>query len=296
MNSQISGFALINKPAGMSSFQAVNIVKKKLKCRKAGHTGTLDPFAEGLLVVLFGDMTRFFDYFMSFEKTYTAEALFGEETDTEDVTGTVIETSAFIPDLTVVQENINKYKGEITQIPPVYSAVHVNGKRAYQLAREGIKTELKPRKAFIYSLEINSFENKLLNFTVSCSSGTYIRSIARDLARDCKSAAYLKTLIRTDIGNFNLEKAVSPEDFTVDNLMTPYEGIKIMDLNTCTVKDSFRNKIYNGITPDITSFESIPKEGPSAVFDTEKNFAAFIERNEDNFKYRFVIPERNRKI
>ena len=208
--SQISGFALINKPAGMSSFQAVNIVKKKLKCRKAGHTGTLDPFAEGLLVVLFGDMTRFFDYFMSYEKTYTAGAVFGEETDTEDLTGTVTASTDFIPDLSVLSENISKYKGEITQIPPAYSAVHVNGKRAYQLAREGIKAELKPRKAFIYSLEINSFENKLLNFTVSCSSGTYIRSIARDLARDCNSAAYLKTLVRTDIGNFSLENAVFP--------------------------------------------------------------------------------------
>ena len=293
MNS--SGFAIINKPAGMSSFKAVSIIKKKLNVKKAGHTGTLDPFAEGLIVILIGNMCRFFDYFMHYKKSYTAQAVFGEEKDTEDITGKTTAVSEVIPAYTLISEKINNFKGEITQIPPDYSAVHVNGKRAYQLAREGIKTELKPRKTFIHSLNILNFQDNILNFSVTCSSGTYIRSIARDLARDCGSAAYLKSLVRTEIGNFKIENAVSPDNFSTEDLLSEADGIKMMGLNTCIVKDSFKENIFNGKIPDYTFFTDIPEEGSSAVFDTDNNFSAFIEKKGDIFSYHFVIPESREK-
>ncbi len=293
MKFPLSGFALLNKPAGMSSFKAVSILKKKLNTKKAGHTGTLDPFAEGLLVILIGDMTRFFDFFMNFRKTYTAEAVFGEEKDTEDITGETSAVSAFLPDFSTISSKASLFRGEIKQIPPVYSAVHVNGKRAYQLAREGIKADLKPRNSFIYSLDLNSYNDNILNFTVSCSSGTYIRSIARDLARECGSAAFLKSLVRTDIGSFSIKYAVSPDDFRSDMLISPYNGIKQMGISTVTVKDSFRDKMLNGIQPDSESFTSAVPDGPSAVFDSENNFTAFIEKTVNEFRYRFVIPERS---
>jgi tRNA pseudouridine55 synthase len=287
----ISGIALINKPSGISSFQVVSILKKKLNTKKIGHTGTLDPFAEGVLVLLVGNMTRFFDYFMTYKKSYTAEALFGEERDTEDVTGTVTISSDIIPALSDISEKSLKYSGEITQVPPAYSAVHVNGKRAYQLAREGIKTELKPRKTYIHSFDINSYKNDILNFSVSCSSGTYIRSIARDLARECSSASYLKTLVRTAIGDFKLEDAISPENFSINDLISPYEGIIKMGIETCVIKDEFKSKIFNGQMLDSECFENIPIEGSTAVFDNEQNFLSFIETNGDQYKYHFVIPE-----
>ncbi len=296
MKNPVSGLAVINKPAGMTSFQAVSIVKKKLKTRKAGHTGTLDPFAEGLLVILLGDFTRFFDYFMNYRKTYTAEAVFGEERDTEDITGTKISETDNIPDLNELNRNLSSYTGEITQIPPAYSAVHINGKRAYQLAREGIKAELKPRKAFIHSLDINSYDNRILNFTVSCSSGTYIRSIARDLARDCGSGAYLKSLLRTDIGNFNISDAAAPDVFSGEMVLPPYEAVKKMGISIITVKDSFRAKLFNGIMPVSDNFTPLPPEGLSAVFDSSHNFAALIEKNSNEIRYRFVIPESNRQL
>ena len=295
MKNPVSGFALINKPAGISSFQAAGAVKRKLKTRKAGHTGTLDPFADGLLVILIGSMTRFFDYFAGFRKTYRAEAVFGEERDTEDITGAVTVKSDFIPDISLISENTAFFKGQITQIPPVYSAVHINGKRAYQLAREGINADMPERKALIYSFDINSFSNSILDFTVSCSSGTYIRSLARDLARKCSSAAYLKSLTRTDIGNFSLNNAVSPEIFSEENLISPFEGIRLMGINCCTVKTGLIPDICSGKMPDASWFTSELPDGPSAVFDTENNFTAFIEKSGDDFKYRFVIPERNGK-
>lgn len=293
MNSPLSGIALINKPAGISSFQAVSILKKKLNTKKIGHTGTLDPFAEGLLVLLLGNMTRFFDYFMSYKKSYTAEALFGEERDTEDITGKVTISSDTIPPLSVISEKSLKYSGEITQLPPAYSAVHVDGKRAYQLAREGIKTELKPRKTFIHSFGINSYNDSLLNFTVSCSSGTYIRSIARDLARECGSASYLKTLVRTEIGNFKLKDAVLPEYFSINDLITPYDGIKKMGIEICVIKDEFKSRIFNGQTLYSACFETMPKKSNTAVFDKKQNFLSFIQKTAEDYKYHFVIPEGN---
>ena len=296
MKNHLSGFALINKPVGISSFHAVSVIKKKLGTRKAGHTGTLDPFAEGLLIILFGDMTRFFDYFMKFKKTYRAEAVFGEERDSEDITGTTTLISDFIPDLSLISEKIPLFTGQITQIPSVYSAVHINGKRSYQLARQGIKADIPPRKTFIHSFDINSFDNQILDFTVECSSGTYIRSLARDLARECSSAAYLKSLIRTDIGNFSLKDAFTPDDFSENCLISPYDGIRTMGLNICTVKSSYKAKILNGIIPDSSWFyeENIP-EGLSAVFDSENIFTAFIENSGSKYIYRFVVPERNGK-
>ena len=243
------------------------------------------------MVILTGNMTRFFDYFRGFQKKYKAVAVFGAETDTEDVTGNIIKTTA-IPDYSTVKQKSIKYTGEITQIPPVYSAVHINGKRSYQLAREGIIPDIKPRKAFIHSFTIDSYEKGLLSFSVSCSSGTYIRSIARDLARDCGSSAYLNKLLRTDIGNFSIDNSISPEDFTPENILSPFEGIKMMGIKTAFIKEEYLPRIRYGQILDSGCFDEIPDNGFTAVFDSNRNFLAFLEKQEDNFKYQFVIPEK----
>ncbi|BDU62513.1 tRNA pseudouridine synthase B [Candidatus Borrelia fainii] len=189
---------------------------------RVGHTGTLDKFASGLLVVLVGKYTKLSNYIISLDKEYISEFEFGIETDTLDPNGRVVNTTNYIPSLEKLVLGIKSLVGEIYQIPPKFSSVHVKGKRAYKLALSGESFNLKSRKVNIYDIQILNYnvDSRVLKLQIKCSKGTYVRSIARDLALSLGSYAYVKSLERIKIGDFRLDSACFCEDFTSNSLMS----------------------------------------------------------------------------
>jgi len=209
------GIVLLAKQPGITSFSSLWQIKNGLDIKKTGHTGTLDTFAEGLLVVLTGGYTRLVPYILDCDKEYLAWIQFGSETDTLDPDGEICETAP-LPPVARVLESVRNFIGEIEQVPPVYSAVHVGGRRASDRVRSGEAVTVPPRKVTIHDIEILSVEETDVRgvncasscvLRVSCSKGTYIRSLARDLAVMVQSRAHLRALRRTKIGPFPLEHA-----------------------------------------------------------------------------------------
>lgn len=202
---------LVDKGEGITSFDCLSRIKRNVN-KKTGHCGTLDKFAHGLLVVLCGCYTHMVPAFMGLDKTYEAVIEFGKMTDTLDPEGEVVETAG-IPSEETVRKAVAEMVGSFDQIPPVYSAIHVNGKRSYQMAREGKQDpELKARPIVIHSAEILDWEAPLLTVRLHVSKGTYIRSYARDIGHACGSCAYVKSLYRTKIGPFSVEEAFGHDD------------------------------------------------------------------------------------
>ncbi|MDR0377050.1 MAG: tRNA pseudouridine(55) synthase TruB [Spirochaetaceae bacterium] len=201
-----SGFILLNKKPGITSFQALNSVKTAFSTGKVGHTGTLDKFASGLLLVLAGRAVKLTPWFSGCDKEYEGTICFGMETDTLDPEGVPV-AEAPIPDREIVEAVVPRFTGPILQAPPAYSAVHVDGKRAYALVRSGMPVEMRERPVVIHSLELLSFEPPLARIRVRCSKGTYIRSLARDIALAAGSRGYVAELTRTRIAGFHLSEA-----------------------------------------------------------------------------------------
>lgn len=204
------GFVNIYKPVGMTSHDVVSRLRKVTKIKQIGHTGTLDPFAEGVLPVCIGKATRLIEY-LNDDKEYLATVQFGKNTTTYDVEGDVVESF----DKKVSQQDVigilNKFRGEIEQMPPIYSAIKVNGKKLYDYARQGQSVEIKSRKIFISKIELESFDEneQIAVIRVACSKGTYIRSIAYDMGKYLGCGGYLTTLIRTKAGKFVVENSVA---------------------------------------------------------------------------------------
>ncbi len=201
---------LIDKPIGWTSFDVVNKLRYKLKIKKIGHAGTLDPLASGLLILCTGKMTKRIDEFQAQEKEYTGKFIIGQSTPSHDLETEVLETK----DISAVTEEqihqaVKKLTGVIQQIPPLHSAIKVDGKRAYKLARKGSDLELKPREVTVSQFEITSIQKPEIHFRIVCSKGTYIRSLARDFGNDLGVGAYLTGLCRTRIGEFKLENALT---------------------------------------------------------------------------------------
>ena len=209
----MNGLINLFKPSGMSSARAVSRVKRILDEKTVGHMGTLDPMAEGVLVIGVGKSARLFDYITQSGKTYIAKFEFGYATDTLDALGTVTERTNDIPSSDAVLHAMQSLVGEIEQIPPAYSAKHVDGKRAYALARSGQTVELKPSRVTIYgvSLVCQPSPNEMV-FEIDCSSGTYIRSICRDVAKMCGSLATMTFLRRTRSGMFDVSDSISLDE------------------------------------------------------------------------------------
>ena len=202
---------LVDKAEGITSFDCLSRIKRNIN-RKTGHCGTLDKFAHGLLVVLCGCYTHMVPAFMGLDKTYEAVIEFGKMTATLDPEGEVLETAP-VPSEEAVRKAVEAMVGPMDQVPPVYSAIHVNGKRSYQMAREG-KTEpqLEARPIVIHSAEILSWKAPYLSVRLHVSKGTYIRSYARDIGHACGSCAYVKSLYRTKIGPFSVDEAFRFDD------------------------------------------------------------------------------------
>ncbi|MDR2923562.1 MAG: tRNA pseudouridine(55) synthase TruB [Treponema sp.] len=203
MNPPPDGLILFHKPPGLTSFDALRGIKRILGTGKVGHTGTLDKFAEGLLLVLTGRALKLSQWFTHCDKQYEGTVCFGAETDTLDPEGAVI-ANAPLPSRKNVEQAVPRFLGRIEQSPPAYSAIHIDGERASALARRGEAPEMRKRPVTIYRLELLSWEPPHAKIFVHCSSGTYIRSLARDIALAAGSRAHLTALIRTQVGGFRL--------------------------------------------------------------------------------------------
>ncbi len=198
---------LVSKPFGITSFKFTEQVKRVMKAKKAGHTGTLDPMATGLMVIALNDATRFIPYLNTDTKEYIIQVRFGIETDTGDISGKVVRKSESIPSMDEIQKKISAFIGEVEQVPPVFSAKKVSGTPMYKLARNGKKVKAKPVKVKIYEIEVKSFKRGNLVLRVLCSKGTYMRALARDLGRVLGSAATLSAICRTKVGKFSISNA-----------------------------------------------------------------------------------------
>jgi tRNA pseudouridine55 synthase len=210
----MDGILLLNKEKGPTSFDIINRIKRMFKVEKIGHGGTLDPAGEGLLIALLGKATKISDYLPD-DKEYVIDIQFGKATDTEDMEGEVIEELPVPAGLeNKIKEAIPSFLGETEQIPPAFSAIKKDGKKLYELARAGEEVKPEPRKVAINSIEVLSCGPDTARLKVNCATGTYMRSLARDLGKKCGTCAVLTSLIRTRIGEFKLEDAVSTAGLT----------------------------------------------------------------------------------
>lgn len=210
----IHGWFIIDKPRGVTSTDVVRAIKKLLHPLKIGHAGTLDPLATGVLPVALGEATKTIPFIVEAEKEYTFTVGFGEERTTDDAEGEVVQKSEIIPARKDIEKALPHFIGEIEQTPPKFSALKVEGKRAYELARKGEAVELKPRKVKILDFKLKSFKKRHASFSVVCGKGTYIRSLARDLGRKLGCFGHVTAIRRNRVGRFSEKSAISLEKLT----------------------------------------------------------------------------------
>jgi tRNA pseudouridine55 synthase len=208
---EIDGVFLLNKPLGFSSNQALKKIQWLFNAKKAGHTGTLDPMASGLLPICIGEATKFSHRLLEANKTYIATIQLGVTTTTGDQEGEVVSQKDVVLKPNQLEETLQKFTGDITQIPPMFSALKFEGKPLYEYARQGIEIERKSRQVTIYDITLNKIEESIVILEVSCSKGTYIRTLAEDIGHALGCGAYLKGLERTQTGNFQLSDALTIE-------------------------------------------------------------------------------------
>ena len=211
----MQGILIINKPKGFTSQDVVSKVKKILNIKKAGHTGTLDPLATGVLPVMLGEYTKLSKHLMEHDKKYIAKVKLGVRSNTGDLEGEILENKEIDYSL-ITLENVtkvlNSFKGKIQQIPPMYSAIKINGKKLYEYAREGKEVEVPSREIEIYNIDLLKIENNEIEFEVECSKGTYIRTLCEDIAKKLNTVGLMSSLIRTKVDKFNLENAITFEE------------------------------------------------------------------------------------
>lgn len=253
-NQDIHGWIILDKPQGLSSNQALRKIQYELKAKKAGHIGTLDPFATGVLPLAFGEATKLIPYLEGEEKTYEFNLEFGTSTTTGDIEGEIYQTSSKIPTINEIKKIIPNFLGSISQIPPKYSAIHINGQRAYDLARAGIDFEVPKREVTIKNLELKSYtpETKTAFFSVTCSKGTYVRTLGEDIAKSLDTVGHLTTLRRTKNSFFELSDTILLENLKnmlyttpVENIVLPVETF-LCDITVIALTDSQSIKLKNG--------------------------------------------------
>lgn len=249
-NLPLFGFLNVYKPQGLTSHDVVAKMRRITKVKQIGHTGTLDPFAEGVLPVCIGKSTRLIEY-LADDKEYLAFVKFGIETDTYDLEGEVVAVSEQKVSEAEISEQLQNFRGEIYQMPPIYSAIKVKGKKLYEYAREGKNVEIQPRKVTIEKVELRNFDyvSQTAQILIKCSKGTYIRSIAHDLGKNLGCGAHLVKLIRTQAGKFFMENSIPLESFenleiVCKNLINPVE---VLDAPKIIVSEHEHAKIQNGV-------------------------------------------------
>lgn len=261
-----NGILNIDKPQGITSHDVVDVIRKLFPNVKVGHTGTLDPMATGVLPICIGEATKLTDKLTAENKKYRVKMLLGVETDTYDVTGKIMFANVVNKDDIYIKERIKRFIGKQEQIPPIYSAIRINGKRAYSYAREGQNVELKPREIEIFSIDniIVDLPKREVSFDVSCTKGTYIRSLVNDIGKKIGCGAIMTELVRLQTGNFKIEDSIELYDY----LKLEYEEIlnKIVSIEEY-YKDSKKVnmskedyiKFVNGVKFNIDTQESVVK-------------------------------------
>lgn len=250
MQSSLDGILLVNKKAGITSYDVIRDIKRCFKNMnintKIGHTGTLDPFAQGLLIILLGKYTRMSDYLMNLKKTYTGTFVDGESTDTLDIDGVINEVKPKISNEIIIN-NVSKMLGQSMQTPPYFSAVKHNGKKLYEYARKGEKVEKPPRKINVYEFEVSQSYDEYF-FRACVSKGTYVRKLLYDYLNMLGGTCYLTSLKRESMGEFSVYKdtidSITPENIlnnikTIDDIDLKYETVKLDEIS--------REKLKNGI-------------------------------------------------
>lgn len=284
----MNGFVFIDKPKGLTSFDLVREVRKISGEKKVGHSGTLDPLATGLMILALGEGTKLLEFLIGHGKEYEVVAHFGYESDTYDAEGQVSEVDK---DKIVEEKDIkdlleSKFIGEIAQIPPKYSALKIGGKKAYELARDGEEFEMKGRNVVIESFELIEYNWPLVKFRISCSSGTYIRSLIHDLGMELKCGGYVKKLRRTRIGEFSLEESCELSELgnNFERSLVSMEKVggvfSVYELST---------EEFDGLCDGRTlTGKKLEQEEPVMAFHKEK-LVGVLENVADGIKYKKVI-------
>ena len=285
----MNGVLNIFKPKGMSSFDAVRVVKKVAGTGKVGHTGTLDPEATGVLPICIGRATKIIDYIMDSEKVYEVTLKLGIRTTTYDLEGEVLEERD--PSHLTEEEilnSINSFKGEYSQIPPMYSALKQNGVRLYELARKGIEVERKGRLVYFYNLEYIIINNPYISMKVTCSKGTYIRSLCYDIGEKLGVFATMTQLNRAKTSVFSQEKSININELTKENIndyiLSMEEALEKYD--KIVVNKKYVKLLVNGVRVADGRFtkDKVINNKLYRVYDDENNFIGLGERNDAGFK------------
>lgn len=284
----MKGFLIVNKPKGITSFDVIRKLKPILKEKRIGHVGTLDPFASGVLIIALGRYTKLFFLFDDLYKEYIARGIFGESRDTDDVEGKVLEKSKNENILTFNElETLikNNFLGNILQKPPIYSAKKIDGKRAYDLARENKEFQLKSVNVFINSIELLEYNYPYFTIKTSVSKGTYIRAIVRDIGKLTNNLAYTKDLIRTSIGDYNIDKSINLENINADNIISFFDMFKNFDKLVIEDEKDIK-QILSGNTKLIENINI--KNKYLALVDSNNNLLAIISNVNNSNRYSFI--------
>jgi len=282
----LSGLIRLDKPVGPTSHDIVAIVRRRLGVKRVGHTGTLDPFASGLLLVCVGPATRLVEYFHALPKTYEATIVLGDRRDTDDLTGEQVAGSDGWKDLARadVERGLAKFLGSSDQVPPDFSARQVAGRRAYDAARQGDPLELAPRRIEVFDIGLRAWSPPSVDVTLTVSTGTYIRAIARDLGEDLGCHAHLSRLRRTRIGPFNVENASGPDDLTptASCLISPLDAVGWMPQRVLEASEIV--DISTGRAVPVGDLSVPPEPGAPIAVSAEGELAAIAIREGDILK------------
>jgi len=279
-----SGIILVAKQPGITSFKSLGSIKKEYGTKKVGHAGTLDKFAKGLMIVLLGRATKLNSYFSGLDKGYDAVLQLGRETDTLDPEGETLRESHIPPlgDLGTLEE---QFRGPQKQLPPKYSAIHIDGKRAYQRTRDGEDVDMPLRDIVVHDLQIQKESDQTLHLSLQCSKGTYVRSLGRDIAQALGSCGHLIELTRTSIGPFLLEEI--PHEKV---LLSSDEALKrLFSWNSLTLKPEYNSYPKDGRPLDKKCFIQAPEEeGPFFLYREEGDFIGIIEISGGKVNYQYI--------
>jgi tRNA pseudouridine55 synthase len=287
----MDGILIVDKPKEFTSHDVVNIARKALNTKRIGHIGTLDPNATGVLVLCVGRATKLVKYFESHSKKYIAQIQLGVQTDTDDLTGKIIETSD-TSNITeaMIKEELNKFLGTTEQIPPNYSAVKINGKKLYELARRDIFIpDIKPRDVEVFDISnfkmLEDFENPTFEVNLSVSKGTYIRSIARDLGNSLGCLGSLKELRRTEIEKFSIDKAITIEQLKSGEveLLNPFDYLNMQKI---VIDDAYKPYIDNGRFLNINLF---PGKLDTIIYSKQDEVLAIYHYDEQKDSMRMSV-------